>query len=80
MNIHCMHCGHSIDLGAAYDAYSGPLRCSVCKGVMTVRIVGGQLRAMEPHPAPAPTAAVGAAPTPRPRTSAAPAPPRSESH
>jgi hypothetical protein len=48
MNIHCMSCGHSIELGSAYDTYQGPLRCVVCKTLMTVRIEEGQLRSMEP--------------------------------
>lgn len=63
MNIHCMHCGHNIELGAAYDAYSGPLRCSVCKGMMSVRIADGQLLAMGPFD---PSAAAAAPPTPPP--------------
>jgi hypothetical protein len=64
MNVHCLHCGHTIQLGDSYDAYEGPLRCSVCKQLMRVRIVGGHLCGMEPmsvagamsqSPAPAPT-------------------------
>jgi|WetSurMetagenome_2_1015567.scaffolds.fasta_scaffold1961945_1 hypothetical protein len=49
-NIHCMYCGHSIELGTAYDTYKGPLRCSVCKSLMMVRVEQGQLRAMEAGP------------------------------
>ncbi|QVL49906.1 MAG: hypothetical protein KFB96_05340 [Thiocapsa sp.] len=48
MNIHCMSCGHSIELGSAYETYQGPLRCVVCKTLMTVRIEEGQLRSMAP--------------------------------
>ena len=56
MLIHCMHCGHSIELSVAYNEYHGPLRCVVCKALMTVRIEDGQLRSMEsaaPKAAPA---------------------------
>lgn len=48
MNVHCVHCGHTITLGESYDSYSGPLRCSVCKRLMKIRIERGQLRSMEP--------------------------------
>jgi hypothetical protein len=65
MNIHCVHCGHNIQLGDAYDAYSGLLRCSVCKQLMKVRIERGQLRSMEP--AQAAPAASPAAQTPQPQ-------------
>jgi hypothetical protein len=47
MKIYCMHCGHPIDVGRGYDNYQGPLRCAVCKSLMTVRIRDGDLHAME---------------------------------
>lgn len=55
-NVHCMFCGHAIDLGDAYNDYEGPLRCSVCKSLMTVRVEQGHLRSMAASPQ------VGAAP------------------
>jgi hypothetical protein len=45
--IRCLHCGHSINIGANYDSYSGPLCCMVCKHVMNVRIDDGQFLASE---------------------------------
>lgn len=56
-NIHCMYCGHAIDLGNAYDDYQGPLRCSVCKSLMMVRVEDGHLRSMEAGPQVAPASA-----------------------
>ena len=47
MIIHCLYCGHTIELGDAYDEYQGPVRCAVCKGLMTVRMDEGLLRSME---------------------------------
>jgi hypothetical protein len=55
--IHCMYCGHTIELGEAYRDYSGPLRCSVCKSLMMVRVEDGQLRGMDAGPQAAPAAA-----------------------
>lgn len=63
MLIHCMFCGHSIELSAAYQEYQGPLRCAVCKSLMTVRVEEGQLRSMEgPPKATSPAAALKARP------------------
>lgn len=56
-NIHCMYCGHTIELGEAYETYKGPLRCSVCKSLMMVHVQDGNLRAMEPGPQVAPASA-----------------------
>lgn len=47
MNIRCLRCGHTIQLDAPYDAFTGPLRCVVCKQLLKVRIEGGQLRSIE---------------------------------
>ncbi|WP_295585794.1 hypothetical protein [uncultured Lamprocystis sp.] len=63
-NVHCMFCGHAIDLGDAYNDYEGPLRCSVCKSLMTVRVEDGHLRSM----------------TDSPQAAAAPKAQRSQSH
>jgi hypothetical protein len=49
-NVHCMFCGHAIDLGDAYNDYEGPLRCSVCKSLMAVRVEQGHLRSMAASP------------------------------
>ncbi len=63
MLIHCMYCGHSIELSEAYHDYQGPLRCAVCKSLMTVRVEEGQLRSMEAAAkVPAPAAALKARP------------------
>ena len=50
MLIHCMYCGHSIELSEAYDDYQGPLRCAVCKSLMMIRVESGQLRGMDAGP------------------------------
>lgn len=74
MKVFCMHCGHPIDLGRGYDNYQGPLRCAVCKRLMTVRITVGELRAMEIEPVTVPSALSHPPPTiaatPPPATSA----------
>ena len=65
MLIHCMYCGHSIELSEAYHDYQGPLRCRVCKNVMMVRVERGLLRVMAPCPQAAPNpdpAPLGAGP------------------
>jgi len=50
MLIHCMYCGHSIELSDAYNDFQGPLRCMVCKGLMQICLEEGELRFMEPPP------------------------------
>ena len=63
MLIHCIYCGHSIELSNAYQDYEGPLRCMVCKGLMMVYLEEGELRSMEAAPkAAAPVAALKARP------------------
>ena len=47
MYIRCLRCGHTVMLGEAYDSFTGPVRCVVCKQSLKVRIEGGQLRSIE---------------------------------
>ena len=65
MNIRCLCCGHTIQLGAPYDAFTGPLRCVVCKQLLKVRIEDGQLRSIELESKPV-TATRASASTPNP--------------
>jgi len=53
-SVHCMYCGQTIELGGVYDDYEGPLRCSVCKSLMVVRVEKGQIRSMAAGPKIAP--------------------------
>ncbi|WP_295389009.1 hypothetical protein [uncultured Thiodictyon sp.] len=75
MIIHCMYCGHTIDLSEAYDDYQGPVRCAVCKSLMMVRVENGQLRGMDAGPAAAAPAAPKAAAPAAPKAATAKAAP-----
>jgi hypothetical protein len=59
MIINCMYCGHTISLGEAYESFTGPVRCAVCKNLMMVKIDEGRMSSMEhgPQVAAAPVAA-----------------------
>jgi hypothetical protein len=74
--IHCIHCGHTIDLGSAYDFYEGPLCCMVCKKTMMVRVEQGKLISMQPGPE-APATAIDTTNATAMQTNAAAAPKRS---
>lgn len=63
MIINCMYCGHTISLGEAYESFTGPVRCAVCKNLMMVRIEEGRMSSMEHGPQVA-AAPVAAAPLP----------------
>jgi ribosomal protein S27E len=46
MRINCLHCGHKVDLGDAYDDYRGQVKCFVCGGVLLIRTTHGALRSV----------------------------------
>ncbi|MDX2116353.1 MAG: hypothetical protein SFZ24_12145 [Planctomycetota bacterium] len=70
MHINCIACGHRFDLGRSYDDYDGPVKCSTCRTLLTIRTQDGSVRGVgffrEGTPAPARTEdAPVQAPTPR---------------
>jgi hypothetical protein len=50
IKLSCLSCGHSLDVGDAYDNYQGPVRCWVCQALMNVTLEDGMLRGMQPAP------------------------------
>ncbi len=50
MKINCLTCGHSIDIGDAYDDYSGQIRCFVCQSLMEIRTDQGHLKSVKTAP------------------------------
>jgi hypothetical protein len=77
IKLNCLACGHSMELGDAYEDYDGEVRCWVCHATLEVTLREGQLRSMKRSTGsslPRPAAAVpsGASPpTLEPATSAA---------
>jgi ribosomal protein S27E len=54
MKINCLHCGHKVDVGDAYDDYRGQVKCFVCAGVLLIKTTRGALRSVtalrrDPH-------------------------------
>ena len=47
MKINCLCCGHSLDLGDAYEDYEGKVKCFVCGGLLEIRTEDGLLKAVE---------------------------------
>jgi hypothetical protein len=47
MKINCLTCGHSIDIGEAYDDYSGQIRCYVCQSLLEIRTDQGHLKSVK---------------------------------
>ena len=47
IKLSCLACGHSMDLGDAYQDYEGEVRCWVCHAVLEVTLHEGQLRSMK---------------------------------
>jgi ribosomal protein S27E len=43
MKVNCLSCGHSLDLGDAYDNYQGQIRCFICGALLNVRAEDGQV-------------------------------------
>jgi hypothetical protein len=48
MYLRCYYCGHAVPLPGGLDCFEGPMRCRVCRNVMTVRLESGYLRSMAP--------------------------------
>lgn len=48
MKINCLSCGHTIDLGNAYDdGYEGPIRCATCRAVLEIKTQEGWVRSQK---------------------------------
>ena len=47
MRINCLHCGHKVDLGEAYDDYRGRVKCFVCGAVLSIKTTHGALRSVK---------------------------------
>jgi hypothetical protein len=46
IKLNCLACGHSMDLGDAYEDYEGEVRCWGCQAVLDVTLSEGKLRRM----------------------------------
>jgi len=44
MKINCISCGHSVELGEAYEDFEGLVRCYVCGTLLELRMSEGKLR------------------------------------
>jgi DNA-directed RNA polymerase subunit N (RpoN/RPB10) len=47
MKMNCLSCGHTLDLGDAYDDYQGPIRCFVCGALLGIKTTDGQMKSSE---------------------------------
>ena len=47
MEINCLSCGHSVDIGDAYDDFEGEVKCFVCDGILHIRTEQGQIKSVE---------------------------------
>ncbi len=46
IKLNCLACGHSMDLGDAYEDYEGEVRCWGCRTILEVALHEGKLRSM----------------------------------
>ena len=46
MKVNCLSCGHSLDLGDAYDDYDGQVRCFICASLLTIRTQDGHVKSV----------------------------------
>ncbi len=51
MKINCLACGHSIDIGDAYDDYCGCVRCFVCQSLLEIKTDQGNIKSVKNPPA-----------------------------
>lgn len=47
IRLNCLACGHSMDLGDAYEDYAGEVKCWGCQAVLEVTLQEGKLKAMK---------------------------------
>lgn len=46
IKLSCLACGHSLEIGDAYESYRGVVRCWVCRAVLDVALEQGMVREM----------------------------------
>ena len=46
IKLNCLGCGHSMELGDAYEDYEGEVRCWGCGAALDVVLCEGKLRSM----------------------------------
>lgn len=47
IKLNCLACGHSVELGEAYEDYAGEVKCWGCQAVLEVTLQEGKLKAMK---------------------------------
>lgn len=47
IKLSCLACGHSMELGEAYEDYQGEIRCWGCRAVADVTLRQGKLQSMK---------------------------------
>ena len=47
IKLNCLSCGHTMELGDAYEDYDGEIRCWGCRAILEVTLREGQLRSMK---------------------------------
>ncbi|MGD0899347.1 MAG: hypothetical protein ABR915_16035 [Thermoguttaceae bacterium] len=50
MKLNCVSCGHSLDLGDAYDDYEGQVRCFICGSLLAIRTAEGHVKSVAMAP------------------------------
>ena len=46
MKINCISCGHNISLDAAYDDFTGLVKCYVCGALLEIKTADGHLQSV----------------------------------
>ena len=47
MKVNCLSCGHTLDLGDAYDDYQGQIRCYVCGSLLAIKTEEGKVKSAQ---------------------------------
>ncbi len=47
MKLNCVSCGHSVNLDAAYEDYSGDIKCLVCGSMLQVVIENEHIKSVK---------------------------------
>lgn len=47
MTVNCLCCGHKIDLGNAYGAYEGQVKCFACGALLELKTEDGDIRSVK---------------------------------
>jgi ribosomal protein S27E len=46
MKVNCLSCGHKVELGYAYDDYTGPIKCNACHTLLYIKTEEASLRSV----------------------------------